>query len=80
MRDSAGLLDASCGPAAGDPYSAPPVERPFLEEVGADPGRLPEHVRARFRVDGEQRAIADYVAGMTDRFALDEHRRLGGAA
>jgi dGTPase len=24
------------------------------------------------------RAIADYVAGMTDRFALREHRRLTG--
>jgi dGTPase len=24
------------------------------------------------------RAVADYVAGMTDRFALKEHRRLTG--
>jgi len=43
-----------------------------------DRGRLPEHVRARFEVDGEARAIADYVAGMTDRFAIDEHRNLVG--
>jgi dGTPase len=43
-----------------------------------DPGQLPEHVRERFEVDGEERAIADYVAGMTDRFALDEHRRRFG--
>jgi dGTPase len=42
----------------------------------ADPRRLPEHVRARFAEDGEARAIADYVAGMTDRFALSEHQRL----
>jgi dGTPase len=42
----------------------------------ADPGRLPDPVRARFAEDGEGRAIADYVAGMTDRFALAEHRRL----
>ncbi len=41
-----------------------------------DPGRLPEHVRARFAEDGEARAIADYVAGMTDRFARSEHARL----
>ena len=34
---------------------------------------LPEHVRARFEVDGEARAVSDYVAGMTDRFAMDEH-------
>jgi len=42
----------------------------------AEPARLPEHVRARFPEDGEARAIADYVAGMTDRFAFAEHQRL----
>ena len=42
-----------------------------------DPGRLPDHVRARIPVDGEARAIADYVAGMTDRFAMNEHEKLG---
>ena len=40
VRDSAALLDATAGPAPGDPYSAPPPERPFAAEVGADPGRL----------------------------------------
>jgi amidase len=40
VRDSAALLDASAGPDVGDPYWAPPPARPFLEEVGADPGRL----------------------------------------
>ena len=40
VRDSAALLDASSGRAAGDPYTAPPPPRPFLEEVGTDPGCL----------------------------------------
>jgi amidase len=40
VRDSAALLDATAGPDIGDPYWAPPPERPFLEEVGADPGSL----------------------------------------
>jgi amidase len=40
VRDSAALLDATAGPDLGDPYWAPPPERPFLDEVGADPGRL----------------------------------------
>jgi len=40
VRDSAALLDASHGPSLGAPYSAPPVEVPFLDEVGRDPGRL----------------------------------------
>jgi len=40
VRDSAALLDATSGPDVGDPYWAPPPARPFLQEVGADPGRL----------------------------------------
>jgi len=40
VRDSAALLDETSGPGLGDPYYAPPTERPFLEEVGRDVGRL----------------------------------------
>ena len=40
VRDSAALLDVTAGPDVGDPYWAPPPERPFLDEVGAAPGRL----------------------------------------
>ena len=40
VRDSAALLDATSGPDVGDPYWAPAPVRPFLREVGADPGRL----------------------------------------
>ena len=32
--------------------------------------------QARIAVDGLHRAVCDYIAGMTDRFALDEHRKL----
>jgi amidase len=40
VRDSAAMLDATHGSDPGAPYRAPPVERPFLDEVGRDPGRL----------------------------------------
>jgi amidase len=40
VRDSAAMLDATSGSEAGEPYPAPPVARPFLQEVGRDPGRL----------------------------------------
>lgn len=40
VRDSAALLDATAGPDLGDPYWAPPPARPYIEEVGADPGKL----------------------------------------
>ena len=40
VLDAAALLDVMAGYETGDPYWAPPPERPFVEEVGADPGRL----------------------------------------
>jgi dGTPase len=42
-----------------------------------EPAQLPPHIAVRWKA-GEDRArvIADYIAGMTDRFALDEHSKL----
>ena len=40
VRDSAALLDVTSGPDLGDPYYAPPIERPFLEEIKKDVGHL----------------------------------------
>ena len=40
VRDSAALLDATAGWVPGDPYVAPPPERPYVQEIGAGPGRL----------------------------------------
>lgn len=40
VRDSAALLDASMGPEPGSLAHAPAPPRPYLEEVGRDPGRL----------------------------------------
>ena len=44
----------------------------------AKPDEMPQNVRARFADEGEARAVADYIAGMTDRFAQTEHARLVG--
>ena len=41
----------------------------------ADPGEMSEGFRERPGV-GRERAAADYIAGMTDRFAVREYRRL----
>jgi len=49
VRDTAAVLDATAGPATGDPYWAPPPSRPFRDEVGADPGRLRIGFRTRLR-------------------------------
>jgi len=40
VRDSAALLDATQGYMPGDPYAAPPPQRPFLSEVTRAPGAL----------------------------------------
>src|SRR4029079_922114 len=40
VRDTARLLDAVHGPGVGDTVLAPPPARPYVEELGADPGRL----------------------------------------
>jgi dGTPase len=40
------------------------------------PELLPEHVQKRLAEVGRRQLISDYVAGMTDRFALEDHRKL----
>lgn len=46
--------------------------RAYLEQ----PSQLPEPVQRRVREGDAHRVICDYVAGMTDRFALEEYRKL----
>jgi amidase len=57
VRDSAALLDATRGPGIGDTVIAPPPARPYVEELGADPGRLRigilDHHAQGGRVDSE---------------------------
>ncbi len=40
VRDCAAMLDATHGPAAGDPYIITPPVRPYLEEASTPPGKL----------------------------------------
>jgi dGTPase len=42
-----------------------------------EPRQMPPHVYAQVeRGEEKARVIADYVAGMTDRFALEEYKKL----
>ena len=68
VRDSAALLDATSGPMLGDPYVAPPVERPFATEVGRDPGRL--KVAFSLRPPGGQPVHPDCVAALHETASL----------
>lgn len=55
------------------------VVRDLFELFLAEPGTLPDEWQVGAAGPGEAqtaRQVADYIAGMTDRYALDEHRRL----
>jgi dGTPase len=40
------------------------------------PDQLPPHVQKHIARDGCRRVVCDYIAGMTDRYALDEYKKL----
>lgn len=44
----------------------------YMEE----PTILPKHIQARFETTKKERTICDYIAGMTDRYAIEEHKKL----
>lgn len=71
VRDSAAFLDVLQGPSPGSRYSVARPERPFIREVGADPGKLrigilrasplttPLHPDARTAIDVAGKLCAD---------------------
>jgi len=54
------------------------VLRALFDAYTAEPAQLPDTVQARMADSDEpmERLVCDYVAGMTDRFALDDYARL----
>lgn len=42
----------------------------------SEPSTLPTHVQEQVEQFGLERTICDYIAGMTDRFAIEEHQKL----
>ena len=68
VRDQAALIIRNLFPHfLKSPKSMPAEWAQASEKIGADEGR-----RARL--------VCDYIAGMTDRFAASEHRRIFGDA
>jgi dGTPase len=59
-------------------YKAYRLLRDLFEEYVKRPSQLPPGVQKKIKreQDPPDRVICDYIAGMTDRFALDEHRKL----
>jgi dGTPase len=48
----------------------------LCERYSSNPNLLPAEYHKRIESIGLERTIADYVAGMTDRYAIQEYRRL----
>jgi dGTPase len=52
--------------------------RRVFEAYLADPDRLGEGAMRRIETEGLHRTVCDYIAGMTDRYVMEEYARLAG--
>lgn len=59
-------------------YKANRLLRDLFQEYVRRPSQLPPSVQKRIseNLNPRERIVCDYIAGMTDRFALDEHRKV----
>ena len=52
----------------------------FIRELFCEylkrPAQMPSEVQCRIPREGVRRVVCDYIAGMTDRYALDEYKKL----
>jgi len=56
------------------------IVRELFDAFRDDPSMLPPQFQQAAAEESVERAIADYIAGMTDRYAIREHRRLFAVA
>lgn len=68
VRDTAAVLDLTAGPMQGDPYQIAAVGTPWLDQVGAPPGRLRVAVSTDSRQGGP--VHPDCVAAVESTAAL----------
>jgi len=54
--------------------------RKVFESYIVDPSQLGETAAKRMEAEGLHRTVCDYIAGMTDRYLLEEHARLAQIA
>jgi dGTPase len=52
------------------------ILRDLFNSYKTEPAILPQHIQEAIEERGLERTITDYIAGMTDRFALEEHQKL----
>lgn len=52
------------------------IIKDLFEAYKSEPAILSNHIQKNITVRGLERTICDHIAGMTDRYAIDEHQRL----
>jgi dGTPase len=52
------------------------ILRDLFHSYVGEPRQLPPRFQQQMERDGVHRVVCDYIAGMTDRFAVDEHQKL----
>ena len=57
-------------------YKAENVIRALFGAFMSDERLLPDQFRSRINTDGHARVVADYISGMTDRYAFRQYNRL----
>jgi len=71
VRDSAAMLDATCGPDVGAPFVTPPPAAPYVEEMKREPGELKIAFNTRSplgtEVHPENRAAAEDAARLLEK-------------
>ncbi|PIQ84898.1 MAG: deoxyguanosinetriphosphate triphosphohydrolase [Candidatus Omnitrophica bacterium CG11_big_fil_rev_8_21_14_0_20_43_6] len=50
--------------------------RELFSEYLKRPAQMPSEIQQRIPREGVKRVVCDYIAGMTDRYALDEYKKL----
>jgi len=48
----------------------------LFQAYRTEPAILPDHVQFYIEKRGLERTICNYIAGMTDRYAIEEHKKL----
>ncbi len=62
--------------AKGEESKVEGILAALYEAYRRDPGRLPPDYRRVAEEEGTERAVCDYIAGMTDQFALQQYSEL----
>ena len=57
-------------------YKAEMIITNLFETYRKEPRLLPMHIQSNIEERGLERTICDYIAGMTDRYAIQQYRNL----